>query len=72
MLHGSRKIPPGKIPTHETPPLENCPRKFPPEISPPISLIVFLHLALRPYMRGESEHVHRPLWTKNFDISRAT
>ena len=46
--NGSRKIPPGKIPTrkiltHQTPPWKISAVKFPPGIFPPISLIVFLH-----------------------------
>ena len=39
---------PGKFPPHQTPPCKiPTPRKFSSGISPPISLIVFLHLTLR-------------------------
>ena len=53
MNKGTRKILPGEIPTHQTPPLENSPpgklppRKFPPGIFPPIfSNILFFPLLL--------------------------
>ena len=54
---GSKKIPPGKITTHQTPPLENFPRKIPTQKIPtwniPTHFInclssLFLHLILRP------------------------
>ena len=44
--NGSRKIPPGKIPTHQTLHWKTPPGIFPPGIVPPFSLIAFLHLTL--------------------------
>ena len=73
--NGSRTIPPGKIPTrniptHQTPPWKIAPRKIPTwNIS--IHFINRLSsLTTSSINGGGSVHVHPPLWTKYFDISR--
>ena len=60
---GSRKISPGKITTHQTPPwkIPPPPRKFPPGIFPPISLSFFTLSSLNTssISGGGEENVHK-------------